>query len=225
MLAQDLTHDALTFASPAATAAGLQGFVAMAGLIVAIGAQNALVLRQGLARRHVGLVVAVCTLSDWALTFVGVMGLGRWLATSPLWVEVMRLGGAAFLIAYGALAARRAWTGASAGLVAGGADRGLAPTLGAALAMTYLNPHVYLDTVVLMGALGAQHADAARWAFVLGAGAASATWFGLLGYGARLASGWLRRPEVWRGLDAAIAAVMFWIAAQLLLQPLGAGGV
>ncbi|MFN3298309.1 LysE/ArgO family amino acid transporter [Caldimonas sp.] len=225
MLALDPTRDAFVLSSPALVAAGLQGLVAMAGLIVAIGAQNALVLRQGLARRHVGAVVAVCILSDWALTAVGVMGLGRWLATSPLWMEAMRYGGAAFLIAYGAMAARRAWAGASAGLVARGGDRGLAPTLAATLAMTYLNPHVYLDTVVLMGALGAQHPPAARWAFLAGAGAASAAWFGLLGYGARLASGWLRRPEVWRGLDAVIAAVMFWIAAQLLLQPLGASGV
>ncbi|GIX24656.1 MAG: amino acid transporter [Caldimonas sp.] len=225
MVAPDPTHAVVVLNSPAVVAAGLQGWVAMAGLIVAIGAQNALVLRQGLARRHVGAVVALCIVSDWMLTTLGVMGLGRWLATSPTWLAAMRYGGAAFLIAYGALAARRAWSGATAGLVAQGADRGLAPTLATALALTYLNPHVYLDTVVLMGALGAQHPPAARWAFVAGAGAASAAWFGLLGYGARLASGWLRRPEVWRALDVAIAAVMFWIAAQLLLQPLGGSGV
>lgn len=150
--------------------AALQGLLAMGGLIVAIGAQNALVLRQGLARSHVGVVVAVCTLSDWWLTAAGVYGLG--------------------------------------------------PTLAAVLAMTYLNPHVYLDTVVLMGTLGAQHDGLARLAFVGGAGAASALWFSTLGFGAAAAARWLRHPQVWRAIDAVVAGVMAWMAVQLAAKPL-----
>src|SRR5262245_60652686 len=130
--------------APHIISAALQGLLTMAGLIVAIGAQNALVLRQGLARQHVGAVVAVCTLSDWLLTALGVFGLGQLIASSPAWLDVFRYLGVAFLLAYGLLAARRAWAGASAGLAAASTAGGLGATLAAALAMTYLNPHVYL---------------------------------------------------------------------------------
>lgn len=211
----------LAGASAAAVApAALQGLAAMAGLIVAIGAQNALVLRQGLSRSHVGLVVAVCTLSDWLLTALGVYGLGRLIAESPLWMQVCRYGGAAFLGFYGARAAWRAWQGSEAGLVADGSSQRLGPTLAAVLTMTYLNPHVYLDTVVLMGSLGAQHEGLARLAFVGGAGAASALWFSTLGFGAAAASRWLRQPSVWRAIDATVAGVMIWMAVQIAAQPL-----
>ena len=201
-------------------AAALQGLLTMGGLIVAIGAQNALVLRQGLARQHVASVVAVCTLSDWLLTALGVFGLGQLIASSPGWLTACRYLGAAFLFVYGLIAARRALASASGGLVAAGTARGLGATLAAALAMTYLNPHVYLDTVVLMGTLGAQHAGTARVAFVLGAGAASFAWFALLGFGAAAASRWLRHPQTWRAIDAIVAVVMLWMATQLLLNPL-----
>lgn len=200
--------------------AALQGLLAMGGLIVAIGAQNALVLRQGLARSHVGVVVAVCTLSDWWLTAAGVYGLGRLIADSPLALQAVRFGGAAFLALYAARAARRAWQGAAAGLVAAGPAERLGPTVAAVLAMTYLNPHVYLDTVVLMGTLGAQHDGLARLAFVGGAGAASALWFSTLGFGAAAAARWLRRPQVWRAIDAVVAGVMAWMAVQLAAKPL-----
>lgn len=200
--------------------AALQGLAAMAGLIVAIGAQNALVLRQGLARSHVGLVVAVCTLSDWWLTALGVYGLGRLIAESPLWLQLCRYGGAAFLALYGLRAAWRAWQGGEAGLVAAPGAAPLPATLAAVLAMTYLNPHVYLDTVVLMGTLGAQHEGLARLAFVGGAGAASALWFSTLGFGAAAAASWLRHPAVWRAIDAAVAGVMLWMAVQLAAKPL-----
>ena len=200
--------------------AALQGLLTMAGLIVAIGAQNALVLRQGLVRRHVMAVVMVCTVSDWLLTALGVFGLGQLIADSPAWLAACRYLGAAFLLGYGLVAARRAWVGASAGLVAEGPAQGLGATVGAALAMTYLNPHVYLDTVVLMGTLGAQHPGVARVAFVAGAGVASLMWFVGLGFGAAAASRWLSHPGVWRAIDAVIAAVMWWMATQLLLGPL-----
>jgi L-lysine exporter family protein LysE/ArgO len=210
-----------TSMQPLASAA-LQGLLTMGGLIVAIGAQNALVLRQGLARSHVAPVVAFCTVSDWVLTALGVFGLGALIAASPRWLEACRLGGAAFLLLYGLRAAWRAWRGPAQALVAEGAGQRLAPTLVATAAMTWLNPHVYLDTVVLMGSLGAGHSGAARVAFVVGAGAASALWFALLGFGAAWASRWLRQPGVWRAIDAGIAVVMLWMAVQLAWRPLGA---
>ena len=205
-----------------AAAAALQGLLTMSGLIVAIGAQNALVLRQGLARAHVWQVVVLCTVSDWLLTGLGVFGLGSAISRSPVWLDLCRYAGAAFLLVYGLRSAWRAWKGPAEALVAAGSVQRLGPTLAATLAMTYLNPHVYLDTVVLMGTLGAQHAGEARVAFVGGAGLASALWFSALGFGAAAASRWLRQPGVWRAIDAAIAAVMLWMAMQLLLQPLKA---
>ncbi|RQP24006.1 LysE/ArgO family amino acid transporter [Piscinibacter terrae] len=199
----------------------IQGWLMTAGLIVAIGAQNALVLRQGLARSHVGTVVAVCTLSDWLLIAAGVFGLGSVIQSSPRVLDVFRFGGAAFLIVYGALAARRAMTPGTTSLQAAGPAASLGATVGATLALTYLNPHVYLDTVVLLGSVGAQQPDpSARGAFAVGAGLASLMWFTALGFGASASARWLRRPGVWRGLDASVALVMFIVAAQLLLKPL-----
>ncbi|MFN3303607.1 MAG: LysE/ArgO family amino acid transporter, partial [Roseateles sp.] len=136
----------LTSASQA-PAVFAQGWAMGAGLILAIGAQNALVLRQGLRREHVGAVVAVCTLSDWLLIALGVFGLGALIQGQPLLLTAFRFGGAAFLLGYAALAARRAWRPAD-GLQTQAGAGGLAATLSAALAFTYLNPHVYLDTVV-----------------------------------------------------------------------------
>jgi L-lysine exporter family protein LysE/ArgO len=206
--------------SPAASSAFLQGLLMTAGLIMAIGAQNALVLRQGLMRRHVGPVVALCTASDWLLIALGVFGLGSVVQSSPGLLEAFRWGGALFLLAYGGLAARRAWRGGGAGALKPGAPvSGLSATLGSTLALTYLNPHVYLDTVVLLGSVGAQH-GAMRPAFTLGAGLASMLWFALLGYGAAAASHWLARPAVWRAIDASVALVMWAVAAQLALKPL-----
>lgn len=197
-----------------------QGWLMTAGLIVAIGAQNALVLRQGLARSHVGAVVALCTVSDWLLIALGVFGLGSIVQSSPVLLQVLRYGGAAFLLAYGARAALRAHRPGAEGLNAAGPATSLASTLGTTLALTYLNPHVYLDTVVLLGSVGAQHTSAGQAAFAIGAGTASAMWFITLGHGAAAASRWLQRPAVWRGIDASVAIVMFLVAAQLLLHPL-----
>jgi L-lysine exporter family protein LysE/ArgO len=204
----------------AETAALIQGWLMTAGLIVAIGAQNALVLRQGLARTHVGAVVALCTLSDWLLIGLGVFGLGSVIAQSTAVLELFRYGGAAFLLWYGWRSARQAWRGVAQALHAASGDTRLRATLGTALALTYLNPHVYLDTVVLLGTVGAQHAPAARAAFVAGACLASLMWFVTLGYGAAAAARWLDRPAVWRAIDASVALVMFALAGQLLLKPL-----
>ncbi len=189
-----------------------------AGLIVAIGAQNALVLRHGLTRTHVGPVVLMCTLSDWLLIALGVFGLGAVIQSSPLLLQVFRFGGAAFLLVYGLRSAQRAWRGQGALVQAGPQGHTLAATVTSTLALTYLNPHVYLDTVVLLGGVGAQHGHDGRIAFAAGAGLASLMWFVSLGYGAMAASRWLRNPGAWRAIDAAVALVMFAVAAQLLFK-------
>lgn len=220
MSAALLASSNLPLAATAHGAAFVQGFLMTAGLIVAIGAQNALVLRQGLMRRHVGAVVALCTVSDWLLIALGVFGLGALIQSQPLLLQVFRYGGAAFLLAYGARSAWRAWQGPASGLAVSVRSESLMVTLGTALALTYLNPHVYLDTVVLLGSVGAQHGEG-RPAFTVGAGLASLCWFMLLGHGAAAASHWLTRPAVWRGIDATVAVVMWTVAAQLLLRPLG----
>lgn len=210
---------ASALASPTAPAVFVQGWVMGAGLILAIGAQNALVLRQGLRRQHVGAVVAVCTLSDWLLIALGVFGLGALIQGQPLLLEVFRFGGAAFLLGYALLAARRAWQPAT-GLDATGASGSLGATLSAAFAFTYLNPHVYLDTVVLLGGLGARQPPQLRGPFAAGAGLVSALWFGLLGFGAAAAAPRLRSPATWRIVDALVALLMAGLGLQLLLQPL-----
>ena len=197
------------------------GWLTGASLIMAIGAQNALVLRQGLLRSHVAPVVGLCALSDVLLICLGVFGLGTAIASNPLLLNLFRWGGAAFLLLYGLRAAQRAWTG-SGSLQASAGSAGLGATLLSALAMTYLNPHVYLDTVVLLGTIGAQHPAEQRWAFALGASVASVMWFSLLGFGAAAAAGPLCRPVVWRGIDASIALLMWVLGLQLLLSPLGA---
>lgn len=208
-------------ASPALSAAFVQGWLMTAGLIVAIGAQNALVLQQGLRRTHVGPVVALCTASDWLLIALGVFGFGAVVQSSPQLLDLFRYGGAAFLLVYGAMAARRAWRG-SQQLRAAPVGTSLGATLGTALALTYLNPHVYLDTVVLLGSVGAQQPGAGRVAFAAGAGLASLMWFVSLGYGAAAAARFLQRPVVWRAIDASVALVMVVVALQLLARPLAA---
>jgi len=184
------------------------------GLIVAIGAQNAFVLRQGLRGEHVAPVVAVCAVSDIALIAGGVAGTGALLERAPELVDLMRWAGAVFLIGYGALAARRALRPAGA-LQAGVAERTpLMSTLLTAAALTWLNPHVYLDTVVLLGSVAATH-DELRWHFGAGAATGSVLWFTALGAGARLLRPVFARPRAWRALDALIAMVMVALAVGL----------
>ncbi|WP_106396353.1 LysE/ArgO family amino acid transporter [Actinocorallia populi] len=190
-------------------------------LIVAIGAQNMFVLRQGVRREHVGVVVAICALSDAILISVGVAGAGALLTAMPRLDTVMRWGGAAFLTGYAALAALRALrpTGTSlrhedAG--SPGAGRaGTAAVAGTALALTWLNPHVYLDTVTLLGSVAGGRGGG-RWWFGAGAILASLLWFTALGYGARALRPLLARPNAWRVLDGVIAAVMLAIAVSLV---------
>ena len=230
-------------------------------LIVAIGAQNLFVLRQGIRREHVFAVAAICALSDLALIIVGVSGIGAVLQAVPWLVEVVRWAGAAFLVVYGLLAARRAFRPSGEALLAGdggadtadvpvpasdrvaasarvldtagevdgaGAGSGIATARRAAprttllaaaltcLALTWLNPHVYLDTVFLLGSVANTHGDG-RWAFAVGAGIASIVWFFGLAYGARLLGRVLASPRAWRVLDGVIAVVMVALGVSLVL--------
>jgi L-lysine exporter family protein LysE/ArgO len=184
------------------------------GLIVAIGAQNAFVLRQGLRLEHVAAVVAVCALSDLALIVAGVLGAGAALSRVPWLIPVVCLAGAAFLLCYGVLAARRAVRPSALLPDAAGTRAGLAATVGTCLALTWLNPHVYLDTVVLLGSMASTYGEQ-RWQFAAGAGVGSAIWFTGLGYGARLLRPVFARPAAWRVLDGVIAVVMAGLAVSL----------
>ena len=191
------------------------GFLTMASLIVAIGAQNAYVLRTGLARHHVALVVTVCALSDAVLVLAGVLGVGGLVTAHPGLLTVVRWVGAAYLIGFGVLSLRNARHPKALGAADTVPSRN--GVLATVLALTWLNPHVYLDTVLLVGSLANQHGQDGRWWFAGGAAAASLAWFTALGYGARLLAPLFARPATWRVLDVAIALVMFAIAATLLL--------
>ena len=201
----------------------LAGFGTGLSLIVAIGAQNAFVLRQGLRGEHVALVVLACALSDLVLIFAGVAGAGALIERAPGALDVVRIAGAAFLLAYGGLALRRAIRPATEALAVDDDPASGEPTKRAAwsvvllttLALTWLNPHVYLDTVVLLGSIAGSHGDQ-RWLFAAGAGAASLIWFAALGNGAALLRPVFARPQAWRVLDGFIAACMAAIAASLL---------
>ena len=184
-------------------------------LIVAIGAQNAYVLRQGLARRYVGVVVAICSVSDLVLILAGIAGIGTIVEKAPVALDVVRWLGVAFLVGYGVsslLRARRT-QGLEAARAGVGSVRAAAVT---AMALTWLNPHVYLDTVLLLGSIANQHGDG-RWWFGAGAALASLLWFTTLGYGARLAHGLLASARAWQVLDVLIGLTMIVIAATLAL--------
>jgi len=192
----------------------LSGFLIGGGLIVAIGAQNAFVLRQGIRREHVFALALICSLSDAVLIVLGVVGLGALIERFPALLKGVTLFGIGFLLWYGGLAARRALHPHGMRV----SDEGPVP-LGKAvttcLALTFLNPHVYLDTVILVGSLAAPFAGAARIAYALGAITASFLWFFSLGYGARVLTPLFARPLAWRILDGLIALVMVTIAARL----------
>ncbi len=190
------------------------GFVASFTLIAAIGAQNAFVLRQGIRREHVLPVVALCTVSDIALISAGIAGVGALINAHPAAVGIAKFGGAAFLFCYGLLAARRAWRPSSL-QPADAAPARLVDVLLTCAAMTFLNPHVYLDTVVLLGALANEHHEG-RWLFGVGAVTASAVWFVSLGLGARRLAGLFATPMTWRILDGLIALMMIGLGVAMV---------
>ena len=203
----------------ASVLAALAGLGFGLSLIVAIGAQNAFVLRQGLLRSHVLIVVAICALSDAVLILAGVAGIGVVVERVPVVLVVVRVAGAVFLAVYGVLAARRALRPsvlAADGRVGTGSAWAVALTC---LALTWLNPHVYLDTVLLLGSVANTHGDD-RWWFAAGAAVGSLLWFSALGYGARLLRPVFARPMAWRILDAAIAVVMLALAVSLVVPRL-----
>lgn len=201
--------------APGALRAALAGFGTSFSLILAIGAQNAFVLRQGLRRQHVFWTCLFCAASDAVLILLGVLGAGQLLARLPWFGPVLRWGGAAFLIWYGARSALAAWRGGESLRAEGTATRGLGATLATIALLTWANPHVYLDTLVLIGAISARWAETG--AFAAGAVAASAVFFFSLGYGARLLAPLFARPAAWRVLDLLVALVMWAIAATLIL--------
>ena len=200
-----------------AVLAALAGLALGLGLIVAIGAQNAFVLRQGLRLEHVGPVVAVCAVSDLVLIAAGVLGAGAALGRVGWLLPVVRLAGAAFLVGYGFLAARRALRPGALTPSTGAGGAGLAVTLGSCLALTWLNPHVYLDTVLLVGTTASTFGPH-RWDFAAGAAVGSLLWFTALGFGARLLRPLFGRPGAWRVLDGAIAVVMVALGISLAVQ-------
>ena len=198
----------------------VQGLVLSLGLIVAIGAQNAFVLRQGLRREHVGSVVLFCAVADAVLIMAGVMGMAQALGERPGLARALALGGAAFLAYYGWQALQRARQTNQLQASDGGAGLSLGAAMAQAAAFTLLNPHVYLDTVLLVGSIGAQQpADLRPW-FVAGASTASLVWFGLLGFGARWLAPWFARPKAWQVLDGLIGLTMAVLSVLLVRHAL-----
>lgn len=211
----------------------LSGLGLMFSLIIAVGAQNVFVLRQGLRREYVLPVVLICAASDAALVLIGTAGLGFLIAELPWLIVAARWLGGISLVIYGILAARRAWNAEGETLVADASPSSendapahgatatltrprLAPVVVAALAFTYLNPNVYLDTVLLIGSIAATHGDM-RWIFAAGAIVGSITWFFALGFGARHLGRWLRTPRAWRILDTLIAGLLVVMGILLVL--------
>lgn len=189
------------------------GFTTAASLIVAIGAQNAFVLARGLRRQQPWTVAALCALCDIALIAAGVFGLARLLATHPLWLAAARWGGAAFLLAYG-LRSLHAALRPGRLRAEGEPLRSRRGVVASTLAVSLLNPHVYLDTVLLLGSVGARQAAPA--AFAAGAMSTSLLWFFGLSFGAARLAPWLARPATWRALDVLMAAMMFGVAGSLI---------
>ena len=200
--------------------ASLDGLLTGLSLIVAIGAQNAYVLKQGLRRAYVGPVVTICTLSDYVLIVAGVGGIGLIVQHAGWALQAVRWFGVAFLAWYGLTSAWRARRPASSLSAARGEASNKPAVIRSVVALTWLNPHVYLDTMVLLGSIANTQGTSGRWWFAVGACVASTLWFAGLGYGARFAAGLLATPRAWQVLDLLIAATMLGIAVKLAMTPL-----
>jgi L-lysine exporter family protein LysE/ArgO len=190
------------------------GFASGLALIIAIGAQNAFVLRQGLKRQNILAVVLFCAVADAVLIGAGILGLGAVIESVPWLLIVLRFGGAAYLVWFGIGSIRRAISPSTLE-ASGQAKSNLAKAIGTAAALTFLNPHVYIDTVILLGSIGNQFVND-RWWFWLGASIGSFVWFFGLGYFARVLAPFTSSMRFWRILDSLIAVVMFFIAGYLL---------
>lgn len=200
--------------------AWIAGFTVCASLIASIGAQNLYVLRQAVQGEHVKSCVALCVLSDALLVALGVAGMAQMLARYPSLAQYLTLGGSAFLLAYGLFAFRRMWLAPDAAMDAQepqSAPRGMMSVLAALAAITLLNPHVYLDTVLLMGSIGAQQEGAGRWSYVIGAASASCLWFVLLALAGRRLRHWFANPRAWQVMDGITGVMMlvlaWWVAS------------
>jgi len=193
----------------------LQGFGVSAGLIVAIGAQNAFLLSQSVRRNRPLLIAAICAMSDLLLIFLGLAGVGSAVAANALLARWAARGGAAFLVVYGFGALRSAWRGTALETSEQGPPTRRA-LVASTLAVTFLNPHAYLDTLVLIGSIGGQYPAAGRWLFGFGAVSASCVWFFTLALGGPFLAPIFRRPVAWRILDVTICLVMWGIAFSLL---------
>ena len=200
--------------------AWIAGFTVCASLIVSIGAQNLYVLRQAVHGEHVKACVALCVLSDGLLVALGVAGMAQMLASYPVLAQYLTLGGAAFLLAYGLFALRRMWLAPDAAMHADKramAPRSLMSVIAALAAITLLNPHVYLDTVLLMGSIGAQQQGVSRWTYVIGAACASLSWFVLLAFAGQRMKGIFANPKAWRVMDGVTGVMMlslaWWVAS------------
>jgi L-lysine exporter family protein LysE/ArgO len=194
------------------------GFALGATLIVAIGAQNAFVLRQGIRKEHVAPIVVFCALADLVLMAAGVAGLAGILGDSPTLVALLTLAGSAFLVWYGIRALRRALLPQSLRAAAGDEPLSLRNAMAQAAGFTLLNPHVYLDTVLLMGSIGTRQPPDMRIWFVGGAACASGVWFTTLGFGARLLAPIFARPRAWQVLDTVVGLTMLTLAVLLIRQ-------
>ncbi len=191
----------------------IQGLPLSFGLIVAIGAQNAFVLRQGLRREHVGSVVLFCATADAVLIMAGVFGMAQALGDRSEWTRALALAGAAFLAWYGWKALMRMRNPYRLQAASGGEGLNRGAAMAQAAAFTLFNPHVYLDTVLLVGSIGAQQPEPLQGWFVAGAAVASATWFSLLGFGARWMAPWFAHPRAWQVLDGLIGLTMLMLSA------------
>ncbi len=198
-------------------APAIAGLLLGGSLIIAIGAQNAFILRQGLIRQHVFILCLICAVSDAMLIGLGVAGLGAVISGSDLLIAIVTLGGALFLACYAVLALRRALAPTALTAAKSGAGSLKAAVL-TCLAFTFLNPHVYLDTVLLVGGLSGRYQGEARLAFAIGAMSASFLWFFGLGYGARVLEPLFAKPSAWRVLDGLIALVMAALSVSLLYR-------
>lgn len=196
----------------------LQGLGLMLGLIAAIGAQNAFLLRQGLKKEHVFLIASLCFVSDVLLVVAGVYGMGVVAARYPAAMGALTLIGAGFLVCYGAMAFRNAWRGQRMEVKEGpGVTRSRRYVIGMTLAFTYLNPQVYLDCFMILGGVAAEMTGRERLGFILGCNLGSAIWFYGVGYGARLLLPLFRNPRAWQALDVLIGLMMWGIAAALVI--------
>ena len=192
------------------------GLLLGASLIIAIGSQNAYVLKQGLLRRHVFLICLICSLSDALLISIGTTGIGKIIEDHPDWLKAITWFGAIYLFIFGINSFRAALKNQTLVTAAAGSNQSIKVVISTVLALTFLNPHVYLDTVLLIGSIASPYQNSERFYFTLGAISASFIWFFALGYGARLLIPLFKNASAWKILNRLIGLVMWWIAYQLI---------